>query len=74
LACYILAINNRLEDRKSMAATVTINNNIERIGRLDSASVSEFDGLMMMSSVPRKQLTKEEELLHFINKFRFKTQ
>ncbi len=57
-----------------MAATVTINNNIERIGRLDSASVSEFDGLMMMSSVPRKQLTKEEELLHFINKFRFKTQ
>ena len=39
-------------------------------GRADSVSVSEIENLDEIKK--KRKLTKEEQLIHFINKFRFK--
>lgn len=38
--------------------------------RVDSVSVSEIENLTEFKS--KRKLTKEDEVVHFINKFRFK--
>lgn len=44
--------------------------NGKKDARVDSASVSEIDNLM--DNNKNKIMSKEEEVIHFINKFRFK--